>query len=315
MWTPIVQNGDTKVHMISYRDCDPILSWKGLSQAILHGHKLNRAKISDTFLYRKDDTLLSRSAWIDGMGIAIKCATIFPGNKNLNKPAINGAVNLFDDKTGQLSAVIDFHLVTKWKTAGDSILAAKLLARPNSQNILILGAGTVAFSLRQAYEDLFPNAHFSVWNRTSERAEKFAANFPNTMAVNDLEEAISAADIISAATMSSEPFINGKWLKPGQHIDLIGAYRPDMREADDTTLKRSTIFVDSFETTIDHIGELKIPIESAAINREAVISDFYNIQKFYRSSDDEITLFKNGGGAHLDLMTAHFILQTWLENK
>jgi ornithine cyclodeaminase len=301
--------------MISYQDCDPILSWRDLTNAIQLGHELNKAEISDTFLYRRDDTLLSRSAWIDGMGIAVKCATIFPGNKNFKKPAINGAVNLFDDKTGQLSAVIDFHLVTKWKTAGDSILAAKLLARPNSRNILILGAGTVAYTLRQAYGNFFPDAHFSVWNRTSERAEKFAANFPNTMAVNDLEKAISNADIISAATMSSEPLINGKWLKPGQHIDLIGAYRPDMREADDLTLKRSKIFVDSFESTIDHIGELKIPIASAAIEREDVLSDFYNIEAFHRSSDDEITLFKNGGGAHLDLMTAHFILQTWLENN
>ena len=301
--------------MISYQDCDPILSWRGLTNAIQLGHELNKAEISDTFLYRRDDTLLSRSAWIDGLGIAVKCATIFPGNKNFKKPAINGAVNLFDDKTGQLSAVIDFHLVTKWKTAGDSILAAKLLARPNSRNILILGAGTVAYTLRQAYGNFFPDARFSVWNRTSGRAEKFAASFPNTMAVNDLEKAISNADIISAATMSSEPLINGKWLKPGQHIDLIGAYRPDMREADDITLKRSKIFVDSFETTIDHIGELKIPIASAAIEREDVLSDFYNIEAFHRSSDDEITLFKNGGGAHLDLMTAHFILQTWLENN
>ena len=301
--------------MISYQDCDPILSWRGLTNAIQLGHELNKAEISDTFLYRRDDTLLSRSAWIDGMGIAVKCATIFPGNKNFKKPAINGAVNLFDDKTGQLSAVIDFHLVTKWKTAGGSILAAKLLARPNSRNILILGAGTVAYTLRQAYGNFFPDAHFSVWNRTSGRAEKFAASFPNTMAVNDLEKAISNADIISAATMSSEPLINGKWLKPGQHIDLIGAYRPDMREADDITLKRSKIFVDSFESTIDHIGELKIPIASAAIEREDVLSDFYNIEAFHRSSDDEITLFKNGGGAHLDLMTAHFILQTWLENN
>ena len=301
--------------MISYQDCDPILSWRDLTNAIQLGHELNKAEISDTFLYRRDDTLLSRSAWIDGMGIAVKCATIFPGNKNFKKPVVNGAVNLFDDKTGQLSAVIDFHLVTKWKTAGGSILAAKLLARPNSRNILILGAGTVAYTLRQAYGNFFPYAHFSVCNRTSGRAEKFAANFPNTIAVNDLEKAISNADIISAATMSSEPLINGKWLKPGQHIDLIGAYRPDMREADDITLKRSKIFVDSFETTIDHIGELKIPIASAAIEREDVLSDFYNIEAFHRSSDDEITLFKNGGGAHLDLMTAHFILQTWLENN
>ena len=301
--------------MISYQDCDPILSWKGLTDAIQVGHQLKKAEISDTFLYRNNDTLLSRAAWIDGIGIAIKSATIFPGNKDFKKPAINGAVNLFDDKTGELNAVIDFHLVTKWKTAGDSILAAKLLARRNSQNILILGAGTVAHSLRQAYGHVFPNAQFFVWNRTSEHAEQFADKFSNTKAVNDLQTAISAADIISAATMSNEPLINGKWLKPGQHIDLIGAYRPDMREADDRTLQRSNIFVDSFDTTIDHIGELKIPISRGVIRKENVISDFYNIQAFRRSSDDEITLFKNGGGAHLDLMTANFILQTWLENN
>ena len=301
--------------MISYQDCDPILSWKGLTDAIQVGHQLKKAEISDTFLYRNNDTLLSRAAWIDGIGIAIKSATIFPGNKDFKKPAINGAVNLFDDKTGELNAVIDFHLVTKWKTAGDSILAAKLLARRNSQNILILGAGTVAHSLRQAYGHVFPNAQFYVWNRTSEHAEQLADKFSNTKAVNDLQTAISAADIISAATMSNEPLINGKWLKPGQHIDLIGAYRPDMREADDRTLQRSNIFVDSFDTTIDHIGELKIPISRGVIRKENVISDFYNIQAFRRSSDDEITLFKNGGGAHLDLMTANFILQTWLENN
>ena len=97
------------MHMISYQDCDPILSWEGLVEAIQLGHKRNKAEISDTFLYRKDDTLLSRSAWIDGIGIAIKCATIFPGNKDFQKPTINGAVNLFDDKTGELNAVIDFH--------------------------------------------------------------------------------------------------------------------------------------------------------------------------------------------------------------
>ena len=121
--------------MISYQDCDPILSWKGLSEAFQSGHKLNRAEISDTFLYRRDDTLLSRSAWIDGMGIAIKCATIFPGNKNLKKPAINGAVNLFDDQTGQLSAVIDFHLVTKWKTAGDSAVSYTHLTLPTTSSV------------------------------------------------------------------------------------------------------------------------------------------------------------------------------------
>ena len=135
------------------------------------------------------------------------------------------------------------------------------------------------------------------------------------MVSSDLENAVSWADIISAATMSTEPLINGKRIKPGQHIDLIGAYRSDMREADDNTLQKSRIFVDSFDTTVDHIGELKIPVAQGVINKEDVIADFYDLKGFIRNSEDEITLFKNGGGAHLDLMTSHYILQTWLENN
>jgi ornithine cyclodeaminase len=105
--------------------------------------------------------------------------------------------------------------------------------------------------------------------------------------------------------------IKGAWLQPGQHIDVIGAYRPDMREVDDEALTRSRIFVDSYETTIDHIGEIKIPVSSGAISRNDLVADYYEMEKFLRHSNDDITLFKNGGGAHLDLMTATYILQAW----
>ena len=113
--------------------------------------------------------------------------------------------------------------------------------------------------------------------------------------------------------MATDPLIRGEWLRPGQHLDLIGAYRLDMREADDAALVRSSIFVDSRETTIDHIGELSDPIVRGVIGRDAVVADFYDIDAggFERTSDDEITLFKNGGGAHLDLMVAKHILDRW----
>ncbi len=111
--------------------------------------------------------------------------------------------------------------------------------------------------------------------------------------------------------MSTEPLIKGDWLRPGQHVDLIGAYRPDMREVDDTALTRARIFVDSFDTTVGHIGEIRIPIETGAITRDDIIADYYSLDQFIRQSDDEITLFKNGGGAHLDLMTSSYILDRW----
>jgi len=126
-----------------------------------------------------------------------------------------------------------------------------------------------------------------------------------------LEHAVNAADIITSATMSTEPLIKGAWLRAGQHVDLIGAYRPDMREVDDEALQRSCVFVDSYDTTVGHIGELKIPLENGAISRDHIVADYYEMDAFKRQSDDEITLFKNGGGAHLDLMTSRYILDRW----
>jgi len=299
--------------IIGFEEGERLLDWPGLCAALEAGHALPRAEIGDTFLRRGGDTLLSRAAWIDGMGIAVKSATIFPGNPTRDLPAVNGGVSLFSDVDGMLEAIVDFHLVTKWKTAGDSLLAATRLARRDSRRILVVGAGTVARSLIQAYSSAFPEARFSVWNRSPAGAERLAADFPGLEVVPDLEAAVRAADIVTSATMATQPLIRGEWLRPGQHVDLIGAFRDDMREADDAALQRARLFVDSRETTLDHIGELKIPLAEGAIAREDVVGDFYDLPsgRFARRSDDEITLFKNGGGAHLDLMTARHILRAW----
>jgi ornithine cyclodeaminase len=297
--------------IIPFEEGEKLLDWIGLTQALAAGHDLPKAEIADSFLYRGKDTLLNRAAWIDGMGLAVKSATVFPGNPAAGKGMVNGGVCLYSDTDGTLEALVDFHLVTKWKTAGDSLLAATRLARPDSRKILVLGAGTVGRSLVQAYSAAFPQAEFAIWNRTVSKAEDFAAQFPGMTVAEDLASAVSAADIITSATMSTDPFIQGDWLRPGQHLDLIGAYRPDMREADDTALTRARVFVDSFDTTIGHIGEINIPLENGLITREDMVADYYDLGKFVRQSDDEITLFKNGGGAHLDLMTSRYILDRW----
>jgi ornithine cyclodeaminase len=297
--------------IIPFEDGEAGLDWLALTEALAAGHDGPRAAVDDLFLYRDPDTLLNRSAWIDGMGIAVKCATIFPGNPATGQPMINGAVMLFADKGGDLEAILDFHLVTKWKTAGDSLLAARRLARPDSRKILIVGAGTVGRSLWQAYGAAFPQAEFTVWNRSPEGAARFVRDCPGVSVAQDLRTAVEQADIVTSATMSTDPLLKGDWLQPGQHIDLIGAYRPDMREADDTALQRARIFVDSCDTTLGHIGELRSPLETGAITRDDVVSDYYGLSAFTRQSADEITLFKNGGGAHLDLMTSRYILERW----
>lgn len=301
----------TSIPFISFEEGEKLLDWIALTDALAKGHVRPKAEIGDTFLYRDPDTLLSRAAWIDGMGIAVKSATIFPRNSDQGKPNINGGVSLYSDTDGTLEAIIDFHLVTKWKTAGDSLLAARRLARHDAKRILLVGAGTVARSLHAAYSAAFPDASFSVWSRTRASADAFAAQLPDVAIADHLESAVGEAEIIGSATMTTEPVIKGAWLEPGQHLDLIGAYRPDMREVDDEALNRARLFVDSFDTTLGHIGEIKIPLENGAITRENIIADYYDLSEFKRTSDDEITICKNGGGAHLDLMTSRYILDQW----
>ncbi len=295
------------VPYIRAEDVEHLLDWNDLADALLAGHRMATPEISDQFLHRGDDTLLSRAAWIDGVGVAVKSVTVMPDNATHGLPSVHGAMVLFEDKTGQVEAVIDSALVTKWKTAGDSVLGARLLARPDSKRLLIVGAGTVAASLIEAYSTVFPNIQISVWNRTKAKAEGLGVPV-----VDDLAAAVHEVDIISCATMATDPIIKGEWLRGGQHLDLIGAFKADMREADDLAMQRASVFVDSKATTVEHIGELMIPIASGAISKADVQGDLYDLVRGGgRTSDDEITLFKNGGGAHLDLMTGQVILNAW----
>jgi len=283
------------------------LSWEGLLAAFEAGHRLPKPDIKDLFVYRGGDTILDRATWIDGLGALVKVATVVPGNVARGKPTVNGAVTLFDDVTGELTGLVDFHLVTKWKTAGDSLLAARRLARKEARRFLLVGAGKVAQSMTEAYRSVFPEAEFTVWSRSRASAE--AMGLP---VADDLEAAVKAADVICTATMATAPLIKGDWLQPGQHLDLIGAYKPNMREVDDAAMARARVFVDARATTLHHIGELMDPLKSGAITEADIVADYYDDPAiFARRSEDEITIAKNGGGAHLDLMTAAYILKAW----
>lgn len=300
------------VPFINAEDVEAHLSWSELCAAFQAGHKVARADIDDILFKHGDNALLSRAAWIQGKGIGIKTATIFPNNVNLPValPSVSAIFTLFDDDTGIPRAIIDGKLVTKWKTAGDSVLGAKLLARPDSKVLTVIGAGAVASSVIDAYRELFPQLEkVQIWNRTFKKAQKLALE-KNAIAIKDLPDALSNADIVSCSTMSTSPLILGKWIQAGTHVDLIGAYRPDMREADDSLLLKSHIFVDARETAIHDIGELAIPLKEGVISEDAIIADFYQLcnGKQGRQTNQDITLFKNGGGAHLDLMTALYIM-------
>ncbi|SMD04848.1 ornithine cyclodeaminase [Fulvimarina manganoxydans] len=293
------------------------LTWTGIVEALEAGHRRPRAEIGDLLLGSGENRMLNRAAWIDGLGIAMKSVTVFAGNPRRDPPlpSVQGGVLLFDHESGAPLALVDGPLVTKWKTAGDSLLGARRLARPDAKRLLVCGAGTLAKSLIEAYSAGFEALEdIRVWNRSQDRAEALIEEMGGIGArisvAHDLEEAVRESDIVSTATMASEPFLKGEWLAPGTHVDLIGAYRPDMREADDAVLTRGRLFVDSFETTIGHIGEIEIPLRAGTITRETILGDLNDIvaETTGRQDKDEITVFKNGGGAHLDLMTARHIL-------
>ncbi|KQT88488.1 ornithine cyclodeaminase [Aurantimonas sp. Leaf443] len=301
---------------ISFEEGDGLLTWTDVADAIAAGHRRPRATIKDLLIERDGDSLLSRAAWIEGLGLAVKSMSIFPRNaaREPALPSVQGGMLLFDAETGAPTTLVDGMLVTKWKTAGDSVLGARLLARPSSRTLLVCGGGTVARSLVEAYREVFPGlSTILVWTRDPKKAEAFCADHASdgaTMeAAPDLHAALGRADIVSAATMAVSPFLTGADIRPGTHVDLIGAYRPDMREGDDELLARAEIFVDSRETTIGHIGEIEIPLKAGTIALSDIRGDFYDLCAGApgRSGPEAITLFKNGGGAHLDLMVGDLI--------
>jgi len=298
---------------IAPEDVEGRLDWTTVVGALEAGHRLPRAQIADILLHGAPGELLNRAAWIEGLGLGVKAATIFPGNRDAHppRPSVQAAFLLFDEATGAVSAVIDGEVLTSWKTAGDSVLGARLLARPDSRRLLVVGGGAIARALVDAYAEIFPNLQeIAVWARDASQAEAVAAEAPREVRVAaDLGEAAGKADIISSATGARAPILKGAWIRPGTHVDLIGAHGPDMREADDDLIRAARLFVDSRETTIGHIGELRIPIAAGVISAEDVVADLYDLcgGGGGRRAAEEITLFKNGGGAHLDLMTADLL--------
>jgi ornithine cyclodeaminase len=302
---------------IGYDDTINLLSWQKAVDALREGHFFPKAEIADIFLGPKTAILLNRAAYIEGLGYGVKAVTVIADNPKRGLPTVQGAMMVYEPKSGELKAIIDSRLITEVKTASDSILGAQLLARPKSKRLLILGAGTVAESLVRAYSSTFPEIEqIAIWARRPEQAKSLVDKIGHTqfelITANDLEVFASKADIISTATMAHEPILMGDWVSPGTHIDLIGAFTADMREVDDDLITSGTIYVDSRDTTINHIGELMIPIAAGVIDEKDIKGDFYDLISLgqtARGSESEITIFKNGGGAHLDLMIANYLIQ------
>jgi len=246
-----------------------------------------------------------------GGAIGIKLVTIFPENPGRGLPSVQAIVLLFDGATGEAVAMLDGTELTYRKTAADSALGSKLLSRPDARTMLMVGAGGLGGHLVAAHRAVRPSIErVLIWNRTRDKAQALVDAGVAHEVADDLDAAVADADVISTATMAREPLIKGALLRPGTHVDCVGAFLTDHREVDDDVVTRAEIFVDSREAAVNESGDLVIPMTAGTIAADAVRADLFELCQGRhpgRSAPDAITMFENGGGGHLDLMTAQHI--------
>ena len=302
-----------------------ILDYPSLVETLFEAHCGEKPLVERSEQHHERDggegrqTFLNLPAWLPGRAMGVKMITVMPENEKVwSLPTVHAVYQLFDGRNGEPVAAIDGTALTLRKTAADSALGAKLLARQDATSLLLLGAGAMAPHLIEAHRAVRPSiTEVRIWNRTFEKAERLATDLAmqgvTVEPVSDIETVARTADVISCATSSTEPLILGQWLKPGCHLDLVGSFTPDMRESDDEAVRRATLFVDSRWFAVHQPGDLAQPIADRLISEDDIAADLFELCTGAhpgRTSSDEITFFKNGGGAHLDLFTALHIVDT-----
>ena len=259
----------------------------------------------------KDSTLLLMPAWEAGYYLGVKVVTVAPNNAKYNLPSIHGMYILMDAHKGVPLAIMDAKTLTTRRTAAASALASSYLSRPDSSTLLMIGTGALAPNLITAHASVRPIGEVFIWGRNMEKAQAVAKYFDDAHfrvnVVSTIAQGLAKADIISCATLSETPLILGQYLKSGQHLDMVGAYKPDMREADDEAIRRSSIFVDNYTGATKETGDIAIPLQTGVLKRESIKADLFELcrsEKLGRRSENEITFFKSVGHALEDLAAA-----------
>jgi len=261
-----------------------------------------------------DSTLLLMPAWKNSDYLGIKIVTVSPKNGELNLPAIQGLYLLFDAKTGTPLAQMDAKLLTVKRTAAASALASRFLSQKDSSTLLMVGTGALAPHLITAHTAVRPIKKVLVWGRNIAKARMIVEQFTDENfsieVMESIEMGTAISDIISCATLSSEPLIFGKWLKKGQHVDLVGSYLPYAREADDEVIQKANIFVDTLEGATKESGDMVIPLKTGILQIADIQADLFGLcrrQHSGRKSKEEITVFKSVGHGLEDLAAAVYI--------
>jgi len=258
-----------------------------------------------------DATLLLMPAWSVGQFLGVKVLNVFPGNAERGLASIAASYMLMSGTSGEMLALIDGGELTARRTAAASALASSYLSRADSVHLLIVGTGRLAGNLASAHAAVRPLRRISVWGRHVEKAKDLADSLhvgdAEIHVVTDLAAAVGKADIVSCATLAHQPLIHGSWLQPGTHLDLVGGFTPEMREADDEAVRRSSVFVDTFTGACSEAGDIVQPLESGVLEHTAIEADLFGLvrgQHAGRESDQEITFFKSVGAALEDLAAA-----------
>lgn len=271
-----------------------------------HHHDFRNPKAS------KDSTLLLMPSWNPSEDLGVKVVTVSPENGKHMLPAIQGIYLYFDAHKGTLKAIMDAKSLTAKRTAAASALASDYLSVANASSLLMIGTGALSENLIRAHAAVRPIERVYVWGRSTEKAQAvcnaFASDHFEVHPVATLSEVISTVDIISCATLSEEPLVLGKDVRPGQHIDLVGAYKKNMREGDDALISKAHIFLDTYQGGLKESGDIVIPLQSGIISEADIKADLFELctQKKIHRSPEDITVFKSVGHALEDLAAAAY---------
>lgn len=293
------------------------LPWPALADALEAAFVGGRTEVPVRHAHAlpSDGTLLLMPAWSDS-ALGVKVVTVMPGAAARGADTVAASYLLLDRDSGQPRALIDGEALTLRRTAATSALAARHLARSDASALLLVGAGRLAPWLARAHLALNPTLdRVRVWARRGEAAEACAAELRaegiDAQSVVDLADAVRASQLVCCATTSTTPLVRGEWLAPGTHLDLVGAFRRDMREADDAAVRRAHVVVDTYAGALAEAGDLTQPLAAGAITREHVVAELAELlrgERGMRTHAGQVSLFKSVGTALEDLAAASLVL-------
>ncbi|BEU28488.1 ornithine cyclodeaminase family protein [Paraburkholderia sp. 22B1P] len=282
---------------------------EGCQVPLRHNHKI--ATASD------EGTVLIMPAWQEGRYLGIKTVNVFPGNAALGLPGLHSTYVLYDARTGAPLAQLDGNEITSRRTAAASALAASFLARKDASRMTLLGAGRVGSLVPEAYRAVLPIREVDVWDANADASARLVARLIETgfdaRVAADLPNSVARADVVSCATLATEPVIRGEWLSPGSHLDLIGSFTPAMREADDTCLTNAHLAVDTQEA-FQKSGDLLGPLQRDVVTSPEswpTLETLCRGQSLGRANDSERTVFKAVGTALEDLAAAALVFERY----